>query len=148
MRKLMKHRYLSTILLCISTAALADSEGFALGLSSAGLSRNAQNVTQARDGMMHNNNTRDLDLEALVSQPQTDAATHGVTNPVRLQPKQPWTAEQRDQYQRLTQGQSVYAAACTEELKQTLAAQGIYLNCQPASAGQIGYCQGDECTGD
>jgi hypothetical protein len=145
----MKFAYVTAVLFCLcGQVAAADNEGFALGTSAAAAYRNPNNVRDAGKGFETSVDRNDTDLQALVSQPIQSPAQHGVQNPVVLEPKKPWTQAQRDQFANMTQGQGVYDMACTQALKDALAAQGFQINCRVTPSVGPGYCQGDECTGD
>jgi hypothetical protein len=145
----MKFAYVTAMLFCLCSQTMAaDNEGFALGTSAAAAYRSPNNVNEAGKGFETTMDRNDTDLQALVSQPIQSPAQHGVQNPVVLEPKKPWTQAQRDQFANMTQGQGVYDMACTQAIKDALAAQGIQINCRTAPSGNLGYCDGQECTGD
>lgn len=144
----MRFTYLPAILLCLCGHAFADSEGFRMGTGAAKAYTNSDNLRDAKKGFETTVDRNDADLQTLVSQQRQTATQHGISNPVVLEPKKPWTQAQRDQFAAGSQGQAVYDTACTQAIKDALAAQGVYINCRTTPTSGYGYCDGQECTGD
>ncbi|NEX63385.1 hypothetical protein [Noviherbaspirillum galbum] len=123
------------------------AEGFSMSGNAATAARSAEVSGQTGELFSNRSNERHPDLEALTMQAPAQLPAD-ISNPMRLAPKKEWTKEQRDEFQRLSQGQAVFTTACTPAIMNQLSAAGMQLNCQGMAPVDRGYCVGDECSGD